>query len=586
MVAACVGAPPRTPSAPPAPGVVKSNVLRGDYAGSAACKPCHEAIFAKWQTSPMRNMTRSAPGATIGAPFTGTALRFKNDRVDLATEGDARFVVVASKTFGDHVYRVTRVIGGHYREDYAGQEVAAAKADAKVIGSADDELILPVSYLFGTQSYRYKGYSVMAHDRPGLRAGPTWNQTCIFCHNTAPYVSSLFPMLDGKKHSAYQGETVDPLLPADRRWHVEVRDQGALDDALDDETTRLIGARPDTKDRVETVIAATRDGFHVDDLVEVGIGCESCHGGSKEHVTDARVRPSLAPHAASFTLAGAGFATKSTQINRTCARCHQVLFSRYPFTWEGGSRNSAAPGGSHINSGEARDFLLGKCASQAYCTQCHDPHDRTNESRAAELETRAGDAVCLGCHSKYATDAALEAHAHHVPAGPGARCIACHMPQKNMALDLSLTRYHRIGSPTDADRLRDRPLECALCHTDKSATWVADGMKRFWGKTIDRTVLDALYGNADDPVLDATLARGRPHEQAVAIFLLGEAKKRTSAAAIATSLANDYPLVRFYASAALEKIFGAKPEVDVYAEPDEIKEQTARWLAVRASSAH
>ena len=88
-----------------------------------------------------------------------------------------------------------------------------------------------------------------------------------------------------------------------------------------------------------------------------------------------------------------------------------------------------------------------------------------------------------------------------------------------------------------------------------------------------------LVLNADDPVLDATLTKGRPHEQAVAIFLLGENKSRTSGPAIAKSLANPYPLVRFYAAASLEKIFDVKPEVDVYAEPDEIQEQTSKWLA-------
>ncbi|CAN5749642.1 hypothetical protein BH09MYX1_BH09MYX1_08000 [soil metagenome] len=579
VVAACAGTPPRapTPSAARVSAVTSSNVLRADYAGSASCKPCHEAIYAKWQASPMRNMTRSMPDAAIVAPFSGTALRFKDDHVDLARDGNARFVVVSSKTFGDHVYRVTRVIGGHYREDYAGQEVDAKREDARLLGSPDDELILPISYLLGSGTYRYKGYSVMARDRPGLRAGPTWNQTCIFCHNTAPYFSSILPLLDGRKHAAYQGVTVDPLLPPEKRWRVEVSDQGAIDDALDAETTRLIGASGGSS-RIDVAISATRDGFHADDLIEVGIGCEACHGGAKEHALDSRVKPSLAPHAKSFALVGIGATDKAMQINRTCARCHQVLFSQYPYTWEGGARGAPVPGGSHINSGEARDFLLGKCSTKAYCTQCHDPHDRSNRERAAQLETRTGDAVCIGCHAKYDGDAAVAAHTHHLVNGAGARCIACHMPKKNMALDLGLTRYHRIGSPTDDDRIRDRPLECVLCHTDKSAVWVADGLARFWGKRVDRSVLDAIYGNADDRVLDSTLARGRPHEQAVALFLLGEAKDKRATKAIANELANPYPLVRFYAAAALTKSFGATPDVDLYAEPDEIKTQTQKWI--------
>ena len=53
--------------------------------------------------------------------------------------------------------------------------------------------------------------------------------------------------------------------------------------------------------------------------------------------------------------AGGGEVTRAEWINRACARCHQVLFSRYPFTWEGRSRRGGEAGGSSITSGEARD---------------------------------------------------------------------------------------------------------------------------------------------------------------------------------------------------------------------------------------
>jgi predicted CXXCH cytochrome family protein len=269
---------------------------------------------------------------------------------------------------------------------------------------------------------------------------------------------------------------------------------------------------------------------------------------------------------------------RAQRINRTCARCHQVLFSRYPYTWEGGRRN-ADPGGSHINSGEARDFLLGACSKVADCTLCHDPHATDNRARAARLETREGDAVCTRCHVKYVGDEALRKHAHHDPAGPGGRCVACHMPKKNMSLEGQLTRYHRIGSPTDSVKVLDRPLECALCHGDETVGKIAGDMERLWGKKLDEGLLRAEYGSLDANVLDATLARGKPHEQAVAMALLGERKERRAAAAIAEQLVNPYPLVRFYAEGALERIFGEPSPVDLYATDDEIRAQAAAWLA-------
>ena len=175
-------------------------------------------------------------------------------------------------------------------------------------------------------------------------------------------------------------------------------------------------------------------------------------------------------------------------MNRVCARCHQVLFSRYPFTWEGRRAAAGEPGGSPITSGEARDFLLGGCARQMSCTTCHDPHgeDRARRSRSA------GDAPPATRSAPAATRSTRRrprwrAHAHHDPAGAGASCIACHMPRKNMGLGYALTRYHRIGSPDDRARVeRDRPLECALCHADKTVAALVGHDGALVGRKYDR----------------------------------------------------------------------------------------------------
>jgi hypothetical protein len=64
---------------------------------------------------------------------------------------------------------------------------------------------LPVTYYFQTQGYRPKGYSVMTHERPGLHAGGVWNQTCIFCHNTVPWLDTVLGALAGNSPPAFQG---------------------------------------------------------------------------------------------------------------------------------------------------------------------------------------------------------------------------------------------------------------------------------------------------------------------------------------------------------------------------------------------
>jgi len=575
-------------------GYVESNILRKDYAGSKACEGCHADIYTAWLGSPMHRMTRVAETADVRAPFDGREFRFKDDAVTVTHDGSERFVAVRSRAFGDHVYRVTRVIGGRYREDFAGVEVAEPRAKAAPVANPKDELVLPITFVYSPPSFRLKGYSVMVSERPGLRAGGIWNQTCIFCHNTVPYFSSLLGELEGPSAPGYQGEVVDRLLPADRRAALEVTRADGVVHAANDEL-RFLGATEapdDARRALDAAVRATRNGFGASHLVEVGIGCESCHGGSRGHVESPGVKPSFAIRSPIVSAAPSAWERahrvdpKTAAIDRVCARCHQVLFSRYPFTWEAG-RRSNDPGGSHISSGEARDFLLGGCSSAMSCTVCHDPHavDATEKLRA--LATPAGNGVCVRCHADLGERAALQAHAHHDPSGRGGACIACHMPQKNMGLGYGLTRYHRIGSPTDRARVEgDRPLECALCHVEKNVEQIVDAMERFWNKRYDRAALLALYGDMSASPLLSTLARGKAHEQATAIYVLGERGDRSALVPIGQSLTNRFPLVRYFGREALQKLAGRPCDITLDQDDDRIEADLGRWLAeIRRNSA-
>lgn len=529
----------------------------------------------------MRRMTREIAGAEVRAPFDGRAFEFHGDSATLSSDGDARFMTVRARR-AQGVYRITRVVGGRYREDFVGVPVARATADAPRTEQSGDEYVLPVSYAFARRELRYKGYSVMLPERPGLTVGPVWNRTCIFCHNTVPYLSTVLGALSGPAAGPYQGSVVDRLLPDRQRARYRVTDRGAMAAAVAAELA-FLGAGARSAEDPAALVSATRERFGGAHLVEVGIGCESCHLGARAHLADPRSLPSLTPRSQALSVESPS-PSRADAVNRTCARCHHVLFSGYEPTWEGGSRHGRA-GGSPINSGEARDMLLGSCTSQLSCTGCHDPHAPGASTALARAPDSEHNSLCTRCHARYADRDAHRAHARHDPDGPGGACMACHMPRKNLTLDNKLGRYHRIAVPNEPVKLaKDRPMECALCHGDRTVRWLADALESGWRTPIDRGALVALYGSLDAPVLEATLARGVPHEQAVAAFVVGRSRDRRLSDALALLLTAELPIVRFYARDALEAVWGRTLDVDLDAPHGEIRARAASWLSLQRGS--
>jgi predicted CXXCH cytochrome family protein len=571
---------------PASVGRVQSNITRADYAGSAACKPCHQREYAAWLDSPMHRMTRDLHSTEIAAPFNGDRFGFRDDSVHMEQIAGERFMRLHTASGADSLFRVTKVIGGRYREDFVGLAVDPSSPFA---AARDSERILPVSYLVFNGQWRYKGYSVMVRERPTLEPGVVWRTGCIFCHNTAASLSLLLDDIYGPEAHSYQG-SFSVELPSDKLPRYVVSDEQALKTALAEELRHLGRPRTldgyDVKRALTASIDATRDHFDEAALVELGIGCEACHGGAREHVQNPLgARPTLALRSEFLrvTTADGRVPTHAQDINRACAKCHTVLFSRYPYTWEGRTRRRD-PGGSSINSGEARDFLLGDCNTQLSCVRCHDPHSEDPKSALGALEGTQGDQLCASCHRNLQGEAALRAHTHHAAGSAGSHCLNCHMPKKNLGLAYELTRYHRIGSPTDRERVEgDRPLECALCHADKSVDELVTTMERFWGKQYDRGALRRLYGpDLRVNAIEATLRDGKPHEQGTALAIAGRDKLQALLPLVVAQLGNDYPLVRYFARHAVEQISGAPLPVDMNASGPELVQSARDYLTSHA----
>jgi hypothetical protein len=149
-----------------------------------------------------------------------------------------------------------------------------------------------------------------------------------------------------------------------------------------------------------------------------------------------------------------------------------------------------------------------------------------------------------------------------------------------MSLDLRLSRYHRIGSPTDPAKVEgDRPLECALCHGDRSVGALTDTLEAWWPHRYDRARLRGLYGDTAANVLEATLRLGKPHEKAVAAYLAGILDRKDWARDVAAELEDPRPLVRYYADQALVRLLGGPSPVDLNQDTAAIRAQALAWLA-------
>ena len=466
--------------------------------------------------------------------------------------------------------RSTAITGIASRASSAGATARTSRVSRRA-APTPRELLLPVSYVFETRSFRLKGYSVLVGERPG----PARRRRLERDLRLLPQHGAVFRRAVGRAGRAGRAR----LPGRGRRSAAAAR--AALAAARSTGAARRRCATPwprrwprsGARRRAAATIGAPRSGHGIRELrshfgarnfVEVGIGCEACHGGSREHVADPRVHPDFAPRSpflAARPEAG-GDITRAEQVNRVCARCHQVLFSRYPFTWEG-ERGAGPASRAAARSRRARraTSCSGGCARQMSCATCHDPHAEDRRADLDRLATAAGNAVCVALPPQYAPRAALRAHAHHDPAGAGGELHRLPHAEEEHGPRLRADPLppHRLARTIRraSSAIARSSARCAT-PTRRVAELVDDDGGAGGGSEYDRAALADLYGALDARPLAATLVRGKAHEQAVAVAVLGEARRTEALPGIARQLANPFPLVRYYARRARRRA-GAAP---------------------------
>lgn len=537
-----------------------SNIAARDYVGPGKCVECHAQNHADWSKHPHRWMNAMAEDATVLGDFSGKAsIDYRGGKASFYRDGSDYKMDYAQ---GDlqRSYVVTQTIGSRFYQYYIGKGLSGPEPAGHNYYSKDHvlpfgywlerEAWVPIVHVAAELSEEQRWESAETIKMPRVH-GPrgdvgaargvsdgtidptlTYAHSCNFCHTTFP-LGDLFVRLPQRFAPSVPTKTFFAVSQHTAESHPEIWDgsdapeyaSGAEIEAL---TGEFIAFEAPHK-------AAT-----------LGVSCEACHLGCREHVETPEIKPAMvprSPHLLSYddpAQVSSGLAADN--INTACGRCHS------------GARPKFAGGMSTWNSTEHTDAMAGSCYSEMSCVNCHDPHKAIgpvwNKTPAED------DASCLKCHQEFLEPAPRLAHTHHAAGTAGDHCMDCHMPRINEGMQ-DVVRTHTIFSPTQADMLHaNQPNACNLCHLEKPIAWTLKSLKDWYGKSYSAADIARNYPNASQPVGLGWLAS--PHESTR--LVASEAAARQKAGwmmpALVTQLDDPFLLNRQFAQTSLESLLG------------------------------
>ena len=305
-------------------------------------------------------------------------------------------------------------------------------------------------------------------------------------------------------------------------------------------------------------------------MVEMGVGCEMCHGPMADHVQWQKPRPQPAkgdPTIRRFT---------KDQMRDACGGCHarraeltgtfrvgDTFSDHYALTIPDDSDVFHPDGQIRDEDYEYAPFLGSRMNhSGVRCGDCHSPHTSKN------IITNKDD-LCLKCHAGPVPPAPKidpKTHSFHKTGTAGDHCVDCHMPQ-SIYMNRHWRRDHGFTIP---DPLLTRelgvPNACTRCHADKSVDWSIDAVKKWYGprmerptRTRARVVAAARNGQsaAVSGLIKITREEPIPYWRAVATLLLRPwADDPNAFAALLACTQDTNALVRAMSARSLDPLVG------------------------------
>jgi Flp pilus assembly protein TadD len=429
------------------------------FVGAARCAPCHAREAAAWVGSHHQAAMQPASAATVLGDFAGSRFDHRGVSSRFSRTGAGYTARTEGADGASHDYRVGYTFG-----------------------------VAPLQqYLVPLPGGRLQALEVAWDSRPASAGGQRW-------------------------FHLYPDETIQPADPL----HWTARGENWNGMCADCHSTNVRKGFDEKSGGYQTTFS------------ELSVSCEACHGPGSRHVAWASAPASAAgdPGHGLLIALDERRGVSWTRSPRTgephrsaprasareiemCARCHsrrgvvhedevhgQPLGDDYRVALldddlyypDGQVKGEVYEYGSFVQS---RMFAEG-----VTCSDCHDPH---RPALAA-----FGDSVCLRCHA--AETHATAAHHHHPAGSAGARCVACHMPPKLfMVVDARHDHSLRIPRPDLSVEL-GVPNPCNGCHAERSASWAARTVQRWYGHTPQGLQRFAAVLAAGDPPALAALA--------------------------------------------------------------------------------
>lgn len=537
--------PARLQVATDRPNNASSNIHPGDYAGPESCRKCHLKNYDDWSHHPHRWMNAIADASTVVGDFSGTRISYLGGEVTFFQEdGEYRMRLEREET---QTYAIHETIGSRFFQYYIGKQIDGPEPSDQATDPQRLDHVLPLGFWIEHQQWVPIVNNTHEEVPDGQRMDPfdvTSYQTnfahyadaCDQCHTTSP----LGDLLSGNANQLARE------VPCNIEW--------AASGYLEEERPSWLPPRHRSlrDDQAIGLLNSLDSKPASEHVVTLGISCEACHLGCREHVKDPKILPAFFPYSPHLHSGSRGEPTElgrtHDNVNWACGRCHS------------GARPQYAGGMSTWNSTEYSDAMRGSCYSQLKCIDCHNPHEATGHKWS---QTPAkDDARCIKCHQQYASDESQSAHSHHQPGSEGSRCMNCHMPRINEGLQ-DIVRTHTIFSPTNADMIHaNHSNACNQCHTDKSIDWTIDYLEKWFDSKFDDTKLQNQYANRTQSAALGWLQSENEAVRKVAVDALFRTKSKwnqdtTIQDALINALDDPYLINRQFALRRFEGLLGA-----------------------------